>query len=306
MKQAFVRSGPAEISRVIPATDCPPFSADPTLSLILPCLNEETNIEPTIRAAQQWFRDAHIDGEIVVTDDGSTDGSPDLLRRLQTEMPNLKVVHHQRNAGYGAAIRSGCDRAEKRWIAFMDSDGQFRAADISLLLPITRTADYVSGIRIKRADTFQRKLNSLLYSLLVRVILGVHPKDLNCGMKLFRRSLWPTIRPEYATGALINGEMFLRLKHAGIRWAETPVPHYPRLAGKPTGANLRVILRTFKELWQLKYSRKSPLVHSRPSPRGQIEPSPAPPNALSDDGQPMSGFRVPPSGGLSEQMVNCE
>lgn len=229
--------------------------AGTSLSLVLPCFNEERNIEGTIRSAQDWFRDAHIDGEIVVTDDGSTDGSLKLLQKLQLEIPNLRIVRHDKNQGYGAAIRSGCDQAKKTWIAFMDSDGQFHASDIGRLLHLTAHMDYVTGFRKKRADTFQRKLNSLLYNALVRTLLGVHPSDLNCGMKVFRRSIWNAIRPIYSTGALINGEMFFALKNAHIDWAEIAVPHYPRAAGKPTGANLGVILRTFKELWQLKQAR---------------------------------------------------
>ncbi len=230
-------------------------SAEPaqvSLSLVLPCFNEEPNIETTIRSANAWFKDANVDGEIIVTDDGSTDGSLNLLHKLQAEVPNLKVVHHSKNKGYGAAIRSGCDVAQKTWIAFMDSDGQFHASDIGRLLNQTAKADYVTGIRERRADTLQRRLNSLLYRTLVRVFLGVHPTDLNCGMKLFRRSIWSKIRPVYATGALINGEMFFAMKNANIVWKEAVVPHYPRVAGNPTGAKLSVILRTFKELWQLK------------------------------------------------------
>jgi glycosyltransferase involved in cell wall biosynthesis len=230
-------------------------TAQISLSLVLPCFNEELNIEKTIRASLAWFSEAHIDGEIIVTDDGSSDGSLALLHKLQAQIPNLKVVHHAKNKGYGAAICSGCDVAQKTWIAFMDSDGQFHARDISRLLKQSSKADYVSGIRQVRADTFQRKLNSLLYRTLVRVFLGVHPTDLNCGMKLFRRSIWKTIRPVYATGALINGEMFFAMKNANILWEEAGVPHYPRVAGKPTGANPKVILRTFKELWQLKHAQ---------------------------------------------------
>ena len=133
----------------------------------------------------------------------------------------------------------------------MDSDGQFRASDIARLLPLTSKADYVSGIRLKRADTFQRRVNSKMWGTLAWTLLGVHPTDLNCGMKLFRRSIWRTIRPVHATGALINAEMFFALKNARIGWEEAAVPHYPRLAGTPTGANLSVILRTFKELWRV-------------------------------------------------------
>jgi glycosyltransferase involved in cell wall biosynthesis len=138
----------------------------------------------------------------------------------------------------------------------MDADGQFRPSDIGRLLELTGKADYVTGVREKRADAFQRRLNSQLYNMLVRKLLGVHPTDLNCGMKLFRRSIWKTIRPIYATGALINGEMFFALKNANITWKEVAVAHFPRIAGTPTGANLGVILRTFKELWQLKRSRR--------------------------------------------------
>ncbi len=252
-------AGTGALRHAVPQTPTRPDASgtlvEGGLSLVLPCFNEVQNIEKTIRDSQQWFAAAQIDGEIIVTDDGSSDGSLDLLRKLQSEIPKLKVVHHEKNQGYGAAVRSGCDQAEKNWIAFMDSDGQFHASDISRLFPLTAQADYVTGFREKRADTFQRKLNSRLYNLLVRTMLGVHPSDLNCGMKLFRRSIWKTIRPVYATGALINGEMFFALKNARIVWDETAVPHYPRTAGKPTGANLRVILRTFKELWQLKHSR---------------------------------------------------
>jgi glycosyltransferase involved in cell wall biosynthesis len=227
----------------------------PSLSLVLPCFNEERNIEQTIRSVQDWFKEDCIDGEIIVTDDGSRDGSLRLLRSLQSQMHNLKVVHHETNRGYGSAIISGCDAAEKQWIAFMDSDGQFHATDLRRLLPLMTESDFVTGVREKRADTFIRWLNSRMYNGLIRVVLGVKPSDLNCGMKVFRRSIWATIRPVYATGALINAEMFYAMKHASIPWKETLVPHYPRLAGNPTGAKPRVILRTFKELWALKRSR---------------------------------------------------
>ena len=94
----------------------------------------------------------------------------------------------------------------------------------------------------------------------MRVFLGVHPTDLNCGMKLFRRSIWKTIRPVYATGALINGEMFYAMKNAHIVWEEAEVPHYPRSAGTPTGAKPAVILKMFLELWRLKRARR-PVQH---------------------------------------------
>jgi glycosyltransferase involved in cell wall biosynthesis len=224
---------------------------------VLPCYNEELNIERTIRDCLTWFDAAGVDGEVIVTNDGSKDGSLALLRRLQSEIPNLKVVNHEVNQGYGAAIRSGCDAAEKTWVAFMDSDGQFHARDIERLFAVIDGADYATGIREKRADNFQRWLNSRMYQTFVRLMLGVRPTDLNCGMKLFRRSVWTKIRPVVATGALINAEMFYAMKTNRIVWKEAHVPHYPRVAGTPTGANLKVIIRTFWELAKLKRSRRN-------------------------------------------------
>ncbi len=235
-----------------------------SLSLVLPCFNEEPNLRTTIADAQEWFALNDVDGEIIAVNDGSSDGSKQLLEQLRSEVPNLRVVEHDKNRGYGAAIRSGCDQATKQWIAFMDADGQFKARDFERLLPLTDEADYVTGIRAKRADTVQRWLNSRMYNLLVQVLLGVHPSDINCGMKIFRRAIWPTIRPVHATGALINAEMFYAMRGAHIPFREALVPHYPRLAGKPTGANLRVILRTFKELWKLKRARSG---HAVAQPR---------------------------------------
>ena len=106
--------------------------------------------------------DRVLDVQIVVCNDGSTDGTRAVLEKLQAQMPNLKVVHHEKNQGYGASVRTGCDNADKTWVAFMDSDGQFKAQDLRRLLPLTQTVDFVPGIREKRADAFQRRLNSKL------------------------------------------------------------------------------------------------------------------------------------------------
>jgi glycosyltransferase involved in cell wall biosynthesis len=254
-------TSPAGVSSASPASSS--SSSLFSVSLVLPCFNEERNIEHTIWDVQTWLDSEQIEGEIIVTDDGSTDRSLEILRNLQEQLPNLRVVHHETNRGYGAAVRSGCDLAQKSWIAFMDSDGQFHARDINLLLPLTTSADYVTGIREKRADTWHRRLNSWLYNGLVRVMLGVPVSDVNCGMKIFRRNVWNVIRPEYATGALVNAEMFSALQASKIPWKATVVPHYPRLAGNPTGAKPRVILRMFKELWQLKRARRRALAAAK-------------------------------------------
>ncbi len=222
------------------------------LSLVLPCYNEEPNIENTIRGAVSWFEKAGIDGEIIAVNDGSGDGTGSILERLQEEIPFLRTVTHEKNMGYGATLRDGCDAATKHHIGFMDSDGQFHAEEMGELIPHLSDFRIVAGVRKKRADPWNRKLNAWLYGLLIRIILGVKKKDINCALVIFERSLWPTIRPVHGTGALYCGEMYLRLKKAGVPLHQVEVEHFPRTAGASTGSNPGVILRMFKELLKLR------------------------------------------------------
>lgn len=226
------------------------------LSLVLPCFNEEENIERSVRETDAWYAQAGMDGEIIVVDDGSKDRSLSILERLQKELPRLKIVRHQKNQGYGLAIRSGIDAATEDVVGFMDSDGQFRPSDLPLLLPHLDEYRFVTGRRRKRADSFVRNMFGKVLGAMNVIVLGLWVRDVNCGMKVFRRELWKTIRPTHGVEKLFNTELFLRLKEAGIPWKTVDVPHYPRLLGNPTGAKLYVIVRMFKELWGLRSTKR--------------------------------------------------
>lgn len=225
-----------------------------TLSLVLPCFNEGATIERTVRAVAAWFQKAGIDGEIIVVDDGSTDESAVIVQALQRSFPFLKVLLHERNQGYGGAVTAGLDVAQGDIIGFMDSDGQFRAEDLGRLLPLLGQADFIVGFRERRADPFFRRFNTALFQMVAWLTLGVTARDVNCGMKLIKRSIWPRIRPAYGTAGLFGAELHYRIMQARIPWKQVPVPHYPRTAGKPTGAKPSVVLRAFRDLWRLKRS----------------------------------------------------
>jgi hypothetical protein len=108
-------------------------------------------------------------------------------------------------------------------------------------------------------------VNASLFGILTAVVLGVWVRDINCAMKVWRRSLWPRIRPTHSTGALFNAEMFYRLRLAGIPWKQVPVHHYPRLRGAQTGAKLWVIFRMFRDLLRLRLSTCTGSLESSPS-----------------------------------------
>ena len=228
----------------------------PRLSIALPCLNEQENIRATVEGLDRWMKSRNIEGEIIAVNDGSSDRTGEILSELETVMPNVRVVTHPHNRGYGAAVLSGLDAARGEVIGYMDSDGQFDPEDFDVLLPLMNQYSFVTGRRKHRADPFVRKMNAKLFGLLSFFILGIWVRDINCAMKLMRREIWSKIRPHVATGALVNAEMFYRLKLNTIPWAQRDVRHFPRKFGTQTGAKLSVILRMFKELLRLRTAGK--------------------------------------------------
>lgn len=222
------------------------------ISVVHPCYNEEENIEHTVQETLAWLNKEGHDGEVVVVNDGSKDASADILQHLASNDSRVHVVTHEVNKGYGIAVRSGCDAATKEYIAFMDSDGQFHISDLSILLPYLSEYDFVPGRRKKRADPFIRNVFGKILGVLIFLTFGMWIRDVNCGLKVFRRTLWPTMRPLYGTEKFFNTELYLRLKRAGVRWKQIDVPHYPRRAGNPTGGSGRVIVGMIKELFDLR------------------------------------------------------
>lgn len=222
------------------------------LSVVLPCYNEEANIRATLEEVLAWSKG--IDGgcEIVAVDDGSSDKTAAILAEMARRHASINIVTHAQNQGYGRAVRSGCDSSSGRWIAFMDSDGQFRIEDLGILLPYLEKFAFVTGRRRRRMDPLPRVVYGKVLAFFNLFVFGMWIRDVNCGLKVFRRDIWQTIRPEHGIEKLFNTEMFLRLKRAKIVWKQVPVPHHPRRAGVPTGASGRALQRMIKEVSALR------------------------------------------------------
>lgn len=223
------------------------------LSVVLPAFNEEANVEHVVRNCVGYLETQPLDYELLVVNDGSRDRTGEILNRLALEFPRLRPLHHPQNRGYGAALRTGFEAATKRFVFYMDGDGQFDIRDLDLLLPLATDEDHiVTGFRIERRDPFVRRLNAKLFGgWLVRVMLNVRVRDLNCAFKLIPKKVLDHITLE-STGALINAELYGRAVRSGFRIKEVGVHHYPRPAGVQTGAHLTVILRAFYELFLLR------------------------------------------------------
>jgi glycosyltransferase involved in cell wall biosynthesis len=217
------------------------------ISAVMPAYNEEANLEQSVgRMAGALEANARA-FEIIVVDDGSQDGTAALLERLKAEHPELRVIHHPVNRGYGAALRSGFDAARYAWIFMMDADNQFDPAEVQSLLQRAGEADIVAGYRQHRRDPLLRRLNAWAFFTMVRLLFGRLVRDVNCAFKLIRRDLVARMAL-HSEGALINAEMLVLARQLHARVVEVPVQHYPRRAGKQTGANAGVVIRAFREL----------------------------------------------------------
>lgn len=222
----------------------------PSISAVLPAYNEVAVIADVARRTLQALRDCSVnDLEVLVVDDGSNDGTGESARALAQTHPEIRVVSHAHNRGYGAALRSGFEAARCDAVFLMDSDAQFDPADIRLLLPHYRPDTMVAGYRSRRSDSVLRRANHTAFFTLVGAFFGPSLRDVNCAFKLFPRRLGVGLR---SSGAMISTELALRARHLGYQVVEVSVPHYPRTAGTATGANPRVVARAFTELWQLR------------------------------------------------------
>lgn len=225
----------------------------PSISAVLPAYNEEANVEASVVAVADVLWTLTDSFEIVVTDDGSTDQTGAILARLQAECPelHLRVVTHARNQGYGAALASGFDAARFDLIFFTDGDKQFDVAEMADLLAVLDPGtDLVIGWRQHRADPPIRLLNAWGWKQLVNGLFGYTAKDVDCAFKLFRRSVWESLAVR-SRGATFSAEFLIKARRL-FAIKEVPVHHYPRPAGRATGAKPKVILRAIRDLIRLR------------------------------------------------------
>jgi len=224
-----------------------------SLTLFLPCYNEEANLKKVIKDATDILPKIIDEFEILIIDDGSQDKTGEIADNLSSKKKEIRVVHHSKNMGYGAALRSGFKHSTKDLVFFTDGDGQFNLEEITKLLPHINRYEIVTGYRINRRDPLTRRINASLWNWLVNIIFRVRVRDINCAFKLFQRKIFNSLNLE-SDGAFINVELFARARRANYRIKEVGVNHYPRLKGKQTGADIKVITKAFRELILLWHS----------------------------------------------------
>jgi glycosyltransferase involved in cell wall biosynthesis len=221
-----------------------------TLTLILPAFNEAENIAATVRSAYETLSQLVLEWEIIIVNDGSSDNTNKICDRLANADSRVRVIHHATNRGYGAALKSGIISARHQLIFFTDSDGQFSFRELPKFIEYAKQFDIVAGYRAKRHDPPHRLINALGWKLLVRILLGIQIRDIDCAYKVFRREVFERIQIR-SVGAMVNTEILAQAEKFGMRLKEVEVSHFPRRFGRPTGAKIGVIFKALRELVKL-------------------------------------------------------
>jgi glycosyltransferase involved in cell wall biosynthesis len=219
------------------------------VSVFFPCYNDEATIADLVRVAAETLARIRVrDAEIIVVNDGSTDGSAKVLDELQHFEPLLRVVTHERNRGYGGALLSGFGASTKQWVFYTDGDGQFDPAELeALVVRASDDVDVVQGYKLRRADGVLRAVVGRVYHRFVKLCFGLKIRDTDCDFRLIRKAALDRVTLVHTTG-VICVELVRKLQDAGARFTEVGVHHYRRVHGTSEFFRVGAIVRT---LWGL-------------------------------------------------------
>jgi glycosyltransferase involved in cell wall biosynthesis len=235
-----------------PRHSCPSPSRRPSITVFFPAYNDEGSIKFLVERALALLPQLCDDYEIIVVNDGSSDGTAAVLDALAQQVPQLRVIHHQHNCGYGGALRTGFMNATKDLVFYTDGDAQYDVNELSALLPLlSQEVEVVNGYKLKRSDNRRRIILGGIYKRLARVLFNLPIRDVDCDFRLLRRSALQSVELVSNSGVVCT-ELIYKLRRAGCRFAETPVHHYPRMCGQSQFFTLRRVAQTaldFFALW---------------------------------------------------------
>lgn len=231
-----------------------------SLSVFFPFHNEEKNVQLTIEKAFAVLKQLSLkEYEVLCINDGSTDKTLEILEKLKTRYPEIKIINHKINQGYGGALKSGFYNAKYDWIVFTDADGQFDFSEISKFIKEEdeTNADLVIGYYIDRKVSNFAKFTSKIWELGVFILFGLKVTDIDCAFKLISKKVIDDIpHLQSKIGAFISSELLIKAKKQGFKITEVGVHHFARKTGKASGRKLKVIINSYLDLFKLWWKLK--------------------------------------------------
>lgn len=222
-----------------------------SITAFFPAFNDGGTISSMVIAALITLPKVADDFEVIVVNDGSQDYTMEMLKELERIYPQVRIIDHPANQGYGSALRSGFASARKEWIFYTDGDAQYNPLELVNLVQATHPdTDVVNGYKVSRSDPLHRVIIGRLYHHTVRILFGFRLRDVDCDYRLIKRKIFDEIKL-HSTSGTICLEMVKKFQDAGYRFEEVPVHHYHRAYGKSQFFNFRRLFRTGIQLLRL-------------------------------------------------------
>ncbi len=222
-----------------------------SITAFFPAYNDAGTIVNLIKTIDSILPDLCDSYEIIAIDDGSWDGTGELLDRLCSEVPYLRVIHHAQNRGYGATLRSGFSAATKDWVFYTDGDGQYDPRElVNLMAAVNDTITVVNGYKIHRSDPIIRIWIGALYQRIMDLFFSIPVRDVDCDFRLINHKKLSEIRLRSNSGAICV-ELIKKLEQKECVFADVPVHHFSRKYGHSQFFRIKPIFSTFLELARL-------------------------------------------------------
>ena len=221
------------------------------LSIFFPAYNDSGTIASLVITALRTARKLTPNHEVIVVNDGSKDGTAEILDELASIYPQVRIVHHEQNRGYGGALRTGFATASRELIFYTDGDAQYDPAEMEALWRrFDDSIDLVNGYKISRSDPLHRIIIGRIYHHTVKLLFGLTVRDVDCDFRMMRRTIFDRVHLEKNSGVICL-EMMKKITDGGFRIAEVPVHHYPRAYGKSQFFNFKRLYRTAIDVMKL-------------------------------------------------------
>ncbi|MBI4058809.1 glycosyltransferase family 2 protein [Candidatus Microgenomates bacterium] len=219
-----------------------------SLSIFFPCYNDQYSIKKLVEDAFKTAKSITSDCEVIVIDDGSKDNSKTVLKNLAKKYKNLNLIFHEKNMGYGAALKSGFKSATKNLIFYTDGDGQYDVKELPILLSLmTDDVDFINGFKMSRNDPSIRIVIGNIYSFLTRWLFWIPVYDVDCDFRLIRRKLLQSLDLKSNSGSICI-ELVKKAQLKGAKFRQVSIHHYERRWGQSQFFQLERLLSTFREL----------------------------------------------------------
>lgn len=203
-----------------------------SLSVFFPMYNERQNISKALDAAESVLAGLGIpDYEILIVDDGSRDGCDEIVRQRALLNKHIRMVRHPHNMGYGVALKTGFNESVKEAVFYTDCDSPADLNDLFRAIPLLEEADLVIGYRVERFETPRRAIYSRINNIFMKILFGVHVRDVNFSFKLVRQRVLQQIQLTADTG-FIDGQLLAEAIQHGFKIVEIPVVYTPRRFGR--------------------------------------------------------------------------